>query len=85
MAMKFEKKGNGTYALDVLRCVCTHPQIYTKKGMKKLAKGEILELLFDKHSSAESITAMCEASGGVNDIIEKKKDGSTFTFRIKKN
>ena len=42
MAMKFEKKGNGTYFLDVLGYVCPHPQIYTKKGMEKLAKGEIL-------------------------------------------
>ena len=85
MAMKFEKKGNGTYFLDVLGYVCPHPQIYTKKGMEKLSKGEILEVVFDNPSSAESITAMCEASNGVNDIIERKKDGSTFTFRIKKN
>ncbi len=85
MAMKFEKKGNGTYFLDVLGYVCPHPQIYTKKGMEKLAKGEVLEVVFDNPSSAESITAMCEASNGLNDIIERKKEGSTYTFRIKKN
>ena len=85
MAMKFEKKGEGLYFLDVMGYVCPHPQIYAKKGLEKIAKGDILEIIFDNPSSAESITAMCDASNGVNDIIDRKKEGSTFTFKIKKN
>ena len=82
MAMKFEKKGEGLYFLDVLGYVCPHPQIYTKKAIEKIAKGDVLEVVFDNPSSAESVSAMCEASG--IEIIEKKKEGSTFLWKIKK-
>lgn len=82
MAMKFEKKGEGVYFLDVLGYVCPHPQIYTRKALEKMAKGDVLELMFDNPSSAESIGAMCEA-GGI-EIIEKKKEGSTFMWKIRK-
>jgi len=82
MAMKFEKKGEGHYFLDVLGYVCPHPQIYTKKALEKIAKGDILEIVFDNPSSAESVEAMCEASG--NEIIENKKEGANFLFKIKK-
>jgi len=83
MAMKFEKKGEGLYFMDVLGYVCPHPQIYTKKALEKIAKGDILEIVFDNPSSAESVAAMCEASG--NEIIEKKKEGATFLWKIKKS
>ena len=33
--MKFEKKTEGLYALDVCGYVCPHPQLYTKKRWKK--------------------------------------------------
>ncbi len=33
MAMKFEKKGEGVYELDVCGYVCPHPQIYCKKSI----------------------------------------------------
>lgn len=83
MAMKFEKKGEGVYLLDVMGYVCPHPQIYTKKALEKMSKGDILELLFDNPSSAESVAAMCDASG--IQIIEKKKDGAGFCWKIKKS
>jgi tRNA 2-thiouridine synthesizing protein A len=82
MAMKFEKKGEGLYYLDVLGYVCPHPQIYAKKALEKIAKGDVLEMVFDNPSSAESVGAMCEANG--IEIIEKKKEGSTFAWKIKK-
>jgi len=85
MAMKFEKKGEGLYFLDVIGYVCPHPQIYAKKGLEKIPKGGLLEIVFDNPSSAESITAMCDASNGVNKIIEKKKEGGTYIFKIQKN
>ena len=43
MAMKFEKKGDGTYMLDVCGYVCPHPQIYTKKSLEKMEEGDILD------------------------------------------
>lgn len=84
MAMKFEKKGEGLYYLDVLGYVCPHPQIYAKKGLEKIASGDVLEIIFDNPSSAESITAMCDANANVT-IVEKTKEGGTYKFKIKKN
>ena len=85
MAIKFEKKGDGTYTLDVQGYVCPHPQLYTKKGLEKLKQGEILELIFDNPSSGESIAAMCQAEG--NEIVSRDKDAgkTTMRWRIRKS
>ncbi len=82
MAMKFEKKSDGLYLLDVKGYVCPHPQIYTKKALEKINSGEFLEVQFDNPSSAESISMMCEQME--LDIIEKKQEGANFTYKIKK-
>lgn len=82
MAMKFEKKGEGKYMLDVCGFVCPHPQIYTKKSLEKIAEGEILELVFDNPSSGETIIQMCDSAG--HEIVEKKQEGSKHIYIIKK-
>lgn len=82
MAMKFEKKGEGTYLLDVQGYVCPHPQIYTKKALEKMKPGDILEVIFDNPSSSESIAAMLDSNG--NKIIDKKQEGGKFVWRIQK-
>ena len=83
MAMKFTKKEDGHYILDVTGYVCPHPQIYTKKALEKLSSGDLLEVLFDNPSSSESVAAMCDNSGDV--IIEKFKDSGKFAYTIKKS
>jgi TusA-related sulfurtransferase len=55
--MKFEKKSEHEYLLDVKGYVCPHPQIYTKKALEKLQSGDILEVVFDNPSSGESISS----------------------------
>ncbi len=83
MAMKFEKKADGVYMLDVTGYVCPHPQIYTKKALEKLKSGDILEVVFDNPSSSESISAMCESNG--NKIVDKQMEGGKFIFKIQKS
>jgi len=83
MAMKFEKKDAGTFALDVTGYVCPHPQIYTKKALEKIGSGDVLEVIFDNPSSSESIAAMCDNNGNV--ITDKKMEGGKFTFTIRKS
>ncbi len=80
--MKFEKKSNGTYSLNVTGYVCPHPQLYTKKALEKMQVGETLELLFDNPSSAESIAAMCDARG--DEILEKIAESGKYKWKIKK-
>lgn len=82
MAVKFEKKGDGSYILDVCGYVCPHPQIYTKKSLEKINEGEVVEVIFDNPSSAETITQMCESSG--HEVIEKKQESGKFFYKIKK-
>jgi tRNA 2-thiouridine synthesizing protein A len=80
--MKFEKKANGGYLLDVTGYVCPHPQIYTKKALQKLKSGDVLEVLFDNPSSGESIANMCEHTG--DEIIEQKQESGQFVWNIEK-
>lgn len=82
MAVKFEKKEEGVYALDVCGYVCPHPQIYAKKSLEKIKSGDILEVVFDNPSSGETIEQMCEAVG--NEVLEKKTEGGKMIYKIKK-
>jgi tRNA 2-thiouridine synthesizing protein A len=82
MAMKFEKKSDGVYALDVCGYVCPHPQIYCKKSLEKIGEGEILEMTFDNPSSAETIVQMLDQAG--HDLMEKKNEGGKIIYKIKK-
>ncbi len=82
MAMKFEKKSDGLYALDVCGYVCPHPQIYCKKSLEKISEGEVLEMTFDNPSSAETIVQMLDQAG--HDLMEKKNEGGKIVFKIKK-
>lgn len=82
MAMKFEKTGEGTYALDVCGYVCPHPQLYTKKSLEKMNEGDVLTLVFDNPSSGETIIQMCDQAG--HEIMEKKQEGSKLVYIIKK-
>lgn len=80
--MKFEKKNESEYMLDVKGYVCPHPQIYTKKALEKLNSGNLLEVIFDNPSSGESIATMCENMD--DEIIERHEQGGQFVWRIRK-
>jgi tRNA 2-thiouridine synthesizing protein A len=82
MAMKFEKKGDGVYMLDVCGYVCPHPQIYCKKSLEKIASGDTLEMIFDNPSSAETIVQMIDQGG--HDLVEKQNEGGKIIFKIQK-
>ena len=82
MAMKFEKKGDGVYMLDVCGYVGPHPQIYCKKSLEKIGEGEVLEMTFDNPSSAETIVQMLDQAG--HELLEKKNEGGKIVFKIKK-
>lgn len=82
MAMKFEKKGDKSYMLDVCGYVCPHPQIYCKKSLEKMGEGDTLEMIFDNPSSAETIIQMLDQAG--HEIVEKRNEGSKIIFVIQK-
>ena len=80
--MKFEKKDEGRYLLDVCGYVCPHPQIYTKKALEKMKEGEVLEIVFDNPSSGESISAMLDTNG--DEVVEQIKDGGKLSWTVRK-
>jgi tRNA 2-thiouridine synthesizing protein A len=82
MAMKFEKTGDGSYALDVKGYVCPHPQLYTKSALSKMKPGDTLKLLFDNASSGESIAQMCDKEG--DEIVEQLANGGSYQWTIRK-
>lgn len=51
--MKFEKRDDGSYLLDVQGFVCPHPQIYTKKALEKVNPGDVICVEFDNPSSGD--------------------------------
>jgi tRNA 2-thiouridine synthesizing protein A len=61
--MKFNKKDEGVYELDVTGYVCPHPQLYTLKCMEKLQGGMVMDVLIDNPSSVESVTQACNGKG----------------------
>lgn len=81
--MKFEKKADGVYLLDVKGYVCPHPQIYTKKALEKVNAGDVVEVSFDNPSSGESIATMCDNMG--DEIIEKSQVDGQFIWNIRKS
>ncbi len=83
MAMKFEKTGDGQFALDVKGYVCPHPQLYTKSALSKMKEGDVLKLFFDNASSGESIASMCDKEG--DEIVEKITENGSFVWTIKKS
>ncbi len=80
--MKFEKKTDGVFVLNVEGYVCPHPQIYTKKALEKVNVGDTVEILFDNPSSGESIAAMCENTG--DEIVEQSQEAGKFRWNIRK-
>ncbi|NIT76802.1 MAG: sulfurtransferase TusA family protein [Thermoplasmata archaeon] len=82
MAVKFEKRGDGEFVLDVTGYVCPHPQMYTKKVLAKMESGDVLDLVFDNPSSGESIESMCEAEG--NELFDKQDEEGAFRWKIRK-
>jgi len=80
--MKFEKKSEGRFLLDVCGYVCPHPQIYTKKALEKMNEGDTLDIVFDNPSSGESIAAMLDTTG--DEVVEQLKDGGKLTWTVRK-
>ena len=82
MAMKFEKKGEGAFLLDVTGYVCPHPQLYTKKALEKMQTGNTLEIVFNNPSSGESIASMCDTTG--DEIMEKTTSNGKYKWTVRK-
>ncbi len=82
MAVKFEKISDNNYMLDVTGYVCPVPQMYTKKVLEKLSKGDHVKIIVSNPSSHESISQFCanEDHSILNTALEK----GVYTIEIVK-
>jgi len=68
--------------LDYLGMKCPMPVLKTKKELKNLASGQILEVIVDDVGAKKDIPALLRKTG--DELVELKEEGSKLIFIIKK-
>ena len=68
--------------LDCLGMKCPMPVLKTKKELKTIASGKILEVISDDVGAKKDIPALLHKTG--DELVELKEEGSKLTFIIKK-
>lgn len=68
--------------LDVKGLNCPLPILRTKKAIKDVAVGSILQVLSTDPGSVKDMEAFCKQTG--NELINWKDDGSIYIFNIKR-
>ena len=68
--------------LDARGKKCPMPVLMTKKELRKMGTGQVLEVLADDKGALKDIPALLSKTG--DDLIETKEDESVLTFTIKK-
>ncbi|MFX1366317.1 MAG: sulfurtransferase TusA family protein [Promethearchaeota archaeon] len=61
---------------------CPMPVLKTKKELRKLASGDVLEVIADDVGAKKDIPALVNKSG--DELIELREDNGNITFVIKK-
>ena len=68
--------------LDYLGMKCPMPVLKTKKELKNIASGKVLEVIVDDVGAKKDIPALLRKTG--DELVELKEEGSKLTFIIKK-
>jgi len=68
--------------LDTVGKMCPMPVLMTKKELRKMSSGQILEVISSDKGSVKDIPAMLRKTG--EELLETKEDGANFIFVIKK-
>lgn len=76
------KPFNVDETLDVKGLKCPIPQLKAKVAMKKMAPGQILEVISDDKGSIKNMTAYADLSG--NTILKTEEKDDVFIFYLQK-
>ncbi|MEF2070415.1 sulfurtransferase TusA family protein [Consotaella aegiceratis] len=68
--------------LDTRGLNCPLPVLKTRKALRTMAAGEILEVLASDPLSVIDLPAFCRESG--NDLLDQTQDGSVYRFVIRR-
>jgi tRNA 2-thiouridine synthesizing protein A len=68
--------------LDMLGIKCPMPVLKTKKELKGMTAGQVLEVIADDPGALTDIPALIRKTG--DEIVEQKQEDSKIVFLIKK-
>lgn len=71
-----------TARLDATGLVCPLPVLRTKKALRGLAPGAVLEVLATDPSSLEDMRSFCAVTG--DELLDSSQDGDVFRYLIRK-
>ncbi len=72
-----------TQTLDTSGLNCPLPILKTKKALKGMGSGDILEMVSTDPGSVADIAAFCNQTG--NELVKTSEDGGKYHFTIKNN
>lgn len=73
---------NADKVLDVKGLACPMPIVKTKKQMKEMQQGQVLEIHATDRGAKSDLTAWALSSG--NEMLEQAEDGDVLKFWIRK-
>lgn len=68
--------------LDARGLNCPLPILRTKKAIKELASGQVLEVIATDPGSVKDMAAFCEQTG--NPLVSSEQTGDAYVFLIEK-
>ena len=69
--------------LDASGLNCPMPILKTKKALKGMSAGQILEVISTDAGSVRDLVAFCNQTG--NKLIESVEDGGKYIFTVEKS
>jgi tRNA 2-thiouridine synthesizing protein A len=68
--------------LDAVGKKCPMPVLMTKKELKKMSSGQVLELIVDDKGALKDVPALLSKTG--DELLTTKEEGAKVIFEIKK-
>ena len=81
MIQDTEEHSMGNHRLDATGLNCPLPVLKTKKFLRNMKSGEILEVLCTDPGSQKDFSAFCNQTGNV--LIESKEQDGIYKYLIK--
>jgi tRNA 2-thiouridine synthesizing protein A len=73
---------NADKVLDAKGLACPMPIVKTRKAIKEIESGQILEVQTTDKGAKSDLTAWAKTTG--HELVESKEENDVFTFWIKK-
>jgi tRNA 2-thiouridine synthesizing protein A len=73
---------NADKVLDAKGLACPMPIVKTRKAIKEIETGQILEVQTTDKGAKSDLTAWAKSTG--HELVESKEENDVFTFWIKK-